>query len=511
MLTPEYLDGIAEPLQAIYSELETNIMADIARRIAKTNKITNMAAWQTIKLQEIGASQKYAQQQIARALNRSNREVKALFKEAGLKSLKTDAATQKAAIEAGALPADTIPITASAVVAQVLNSNAIRTLNTMKKLTGTIAVDASGKLNQYMDECQLMVQSGAFTEQQAIDSTVKKFAKDSISAFDYASGIHTSVEAAVRRACVTGVNQATGEVSLSNAAELGTDLVEVTSHADARPAHAAWQGGIYSISGTSTMYRKLSEATGYGTGPGLCGWNCRHSFYAFIEGVSEQLDKEPYNQKTYKAEQIQRKNERQIRNWKKQAATLEAGGVDNSKERAKVAYWQAKQREHINDTGLVRMYNREKAYNKTGTIKAGTSGIASKANKLYNTGSESENIKAYMRDKPIRDNIQSGKYPLTIDTGKQGKHVIGHNNYIDGRSYLTITENETQELVKRYAGTGYLERDRKGNFANKELITANHNIGVNINNITGEKTSTDRFYIHYSKNGVHIVPTLKGE
>lgn len=29
------------------------------------------------------------------------------------------------------------------------------------------------------------------------------------------------------------------------------------------------------------------------------------------------------------------------------------------------------------------------------------------------------------------------------------------------------------------------------------------NIGVDVNNITGEKTSTKVFKIHYSKNGVH--------
>ncbi len=35
MLTPEYLEGVAEPLQEIYSELQSAIQQDIARRIAK--------------------------------------------------------------------------------------------------------------------------------------------------------------------------------------------------------------------------------------------------------------------------------------------------------------------------------------------------------------------------------------------------------------------------------------------------------------------------------------------
>ena len=56
----------------------------------------------------------------------------------------------------------------------------------------------------------------------------------------------------------------------------------------------------------------------------------------------------------------------------------------------------------------------------------------------------------------------------------------------------------------------YIERDRKGIFANKEFIILDKKIGVSINPITFEKTSTNKFYIHYSKTGVHIVPTNKG-
>ena len=236
--------------------------------------------------------------------------------------MKTDIATQKAAIEEGKLPEGTIPLSASASFSQVINANAIRTNATLKKLTGTIAIDVNGKINKYMDMCQLMVQSGGFTQTAAVDVAVRRFSAEGIGYFEYVKKgnkterIYTSIEAAVRRACITGVNQATAEVSLDNAAELETDLVEVTSHADARPDHAEWQGKVYSISGSSNKYRKLSEATGYGTGPGLCGWNCRHSFYAYIEGVSEKVKPEKYDQELYENEQKQRHNERMIRYWK---------------------------------------------------------------------------------------------------------------------------------------------------------------------------------------------------
>ena len=361
MLTPEYLAGVAGPILEIYSELQAVIQGDIARRIAKADfAITETAKWQLYKLNEMGAGSAYIQTEIANALKLSDKQIKELFKAAGLKSFKTDQALQKAAFEAGVLPAGTVPLTASAAFAQVMNANAKRTMNTLKQLTGSMALDATGKINQYLDMAQLMVQSGAFTADKAVDDAIRKLAAEGVSYFDYATGARISVEAGVRRAVVTGVNQATAEVSLNNAAELETDLVEISSHADARPEHAAWQGGIYSLSGKHPRYRGLREATGYGKGAGLCGWNCRHSFYAYIEGVSERVPKEEYDPATYEAEQEQRYYERMIRSWKRRASTLEAGGVDNTKERRKVREWQARQRDHVAEYDLARQYAREK-------------------------------------------------------------------------------------------------------------------------------------------------------
>ena len=48
--------------------------------------------------------------------------------------------------------------------------------------------------------------------------------------------------------------------------------------------HAKWQGKIYSRSGNDPNYPDFKKSTGYGTGTGLCGWNCRHTFGPYIEG-----------------------------------------------------------------------------------------------------------------------------------------------------------------------------------------------------------------------------------
>ena len=115
-------------------------------------------------------------------------------------------------------------------------------------------------------------------------------------------------------------------------------------------------------------------STGYGTGPGLGGWNCRHSFFPFFPGISQnaydaETRKDLRNKKVtlagkeismYDATQIQRGIERKIRYWKRQAAGMDAAGLDASAENAQVATFQKQMRIFVSDTQLPRQAPRER-------------------------------------------------------------------------------------------------------------------------------------------------------
>lgn len=126
----------------------------------------------------------------------------------------------------------------------------------------------------------------------------------------------------------------------------------------------------------------------------------------------------------------------------------------------------------------------------------------------YNNGEQWKALRISYLDKKIQNKILSGAYNLTINPDKQGKHILGHVGYKDGRSYLLET-TDPQELVNKYAGTGTIQRNRKGIWNNHELIVQDEFIGVN-SSVDGTLPFTNRFYIHYSKTGTHIVPTVKG-
>lgn len=69
-------------------------------------------------------------------------------------------------------------------------------------------------------------------------------------------------------------------------------------------------------------YPDFIETTGYGTGEGLCGWNCRHSHQPWAKGLQNPWEDEnkinsEENKKVYEATQKQRYMERSIRKTKR--------------------------------------------------------------------------------------------------------------------------------------------------------------------------------------------------
>ena len=364
---------------------------------------------------------------------------------------------------------------------------------------------------------------------------------------------------------LTGVNQSTAELNIMYADEIGADLVEVTVHMGARPSYTVWQGGIYSRSGKNISYPSFIESTGYGTGDGLCGWNCRHSFHAYYEGSPrtyskeylENLDKDVYEYRdktynNYEACQKQRAYERAIREEKRYLAGLNAAYKETTDQALKI-YLRADM-----ESSAVRLKRTEanmkifcKATNRkvdnvrtqvyavkdaSGKIVGFDKSAAQRARQIairhhtdwlksigaenstlntlekyykgkYNNSEEYKRLKVKNKDVKLLDKIKH-EYNLSIHEGRQGKHIKGHNNYA-GKSYL-LEDIDPQALVDQYAGTGNILRTDSGKWIGKQFFTHNKPIGVYKDAETGMETITSYFSIEYSKEkGTHIVPRLK--
>lgn len=365
MLTFDQLDPYSFLIMDLYEEYMQSVINDIVRRLVKIGSITNTAAWQMQRLIESGKIYENAIKEIAKLTGKSEMELNKLFTEAGVKSLKFDDSIYR---RAGLQP---LSLNLSPAMSDVLAAGLRKTKGIMQNLTLTTAINARQNFINAADLAYMQVSSGTFSYDDAIRQAVKSVADKGLNTVEYTSGHIDQLDVAMRRTVLTGVAQTTGNLQIVRADELGQDLVQTSAHIGARPTHQEWQGKVFSRSGKKG-YPNFSS-TGYGTITGLCGVNCRHSFYPFFEGISENAYKESelkkYKQKTvkyngkdipiYDATQIQRNIERRIRYWKRQVSALEAGELEHVTESAKIKQWQLRARQFVKETGLQRQNVRE--------------------------------------------------------------------------------------------------------------------------------------------------------
>ena len=366
MLTARQLDDLPDPVLELFYEFEDTVIRDIARRLAGMDYATATAAWQAQKLSEAGMLYDDILRRLSVLTHKSEGELRRVFARAGVKALRFDDAVYR---KAGLNP---LPLNLSPNMAAVLAAGLRKTGGLMRNLTMTTAQAGQDAFIQAADLAYMQVSTGTLDYITAIRRGVKSVAAQGLAVIQF-SQRRDQLDVAMRRAVLTGVNQTVGRLQWARADEMGVDLVQTTAHAGARPAHQLWQGKIFSRSGTSTKYPNFITETGYGTGPGLMGWGCRHNFYAFFEGISQNAYNDAtlkeYENRTvrykgqemsfYEATQLQRGYERSIRRAKREQMAVEEAGFTSTQEAARVKELQSQLREFIRQTGLQRQRERE--------------------------------------------------------------------------------------------------------------------------------------------------------
>jgi len=347
MLKPEYLAALPAALVKLWQAVSDDILKDVARRVGKMDGLTGTAEYQLWRYEQTRAVRGDTVKTLAKYTDKSNAEIKRLLQKAGTATLAGDDALYAAAGKS--LPA----VNDTPALLNLLNAGYAQTAGEWRNLTATTAATVTGEFEAACDKVWLQVSSGAFDYNTAIRRTVSGLAAG-MPEITYPTGHKDRLEVAARRCALTGVNQTAGKLQIERASEAGWEFFEVTAHAGARPSHAVWQGKVYHRGGRVTIdgvvYEDFAKSTGYGTGAGLCGWNCRHSFSPFWPGISERtwtderlaaLDEKSveYNGKMYseyEISQMQRALERKVRNAKRQYLAQTAAGQDASTEAVKL-------------------------------------------------------------------------------------------------------------------------------------------------------------------------------
>ena len=382
-----------------------------------------------------------------------------------------------------------------------------------------------------IEEATAKVVTGLATSDKAISDTVMKWAQKGFYGFTDSQGKHWKADTYARQVIKSTAWRVYREVRMAPAEELGIDTYYYSKKATAREMCAPLQHQIVTtgVARTEKGERILALSDyGYGSAGGCLGINCYHEITPFVVGANYKPDL-PDNLKDLTPEQAienanaqakQRALERSIRQSKEFLHVAEKLGDTEliDKYKNKVRIQQGAMRDYLRQHPFLhRDYAREKYYDDPYTKAKKEIKVRKELDKLEKHRAEQKE----MREK-FNSVVKSGIIKTEINNEHFENHVRGtkgYDKYLQKNlekgapppSYLTITKEECQALVDRYAGTGQFKYNPKSNKM-QEIISQNKPIGTYIDPRTGEviENATD-FRIHYSKTGSHIVPTIKGK
>lgn len=363
MLPEEVLEQLGDRGAALFQAFEQDLIADIARRIKKTGRYTETAELQAQAMMAEGVSPAEILKEVMRILQADDEYQKEVaqntlewkkYVKAEIQAMREKAKEEGDDIIANAgdmsfnydlsmWEQNGEKLTKDSAINRMISEMSKDTAGTFKNLTKSMGfkgaysfVTLQNAYIRYLDKAVVKMATGTFSYDRAVEDAVREMAHSGLRSVDYASGRTYQLDTAARMCVRTSCHQLSAKMSMHNCEKMGTDLVEVTAHWGARPEHAVWQGKIYSRSGKNKKYPPFSECH-YGAVDGLCGVNCRHTFYPFFEGISEptKWDEEPepkeYNGKTYTyydMTQKQRQMERKVRETKREIEAKRAIGGD---------------------------------------------------------------------------------------------------------------------------------------------------------------------------------------
>lgn len=348
----------------VYLSIEAEIFENIAKYFQKpkTNIEEDVTAWQIEALSMLG---KLSQENLIIVAKKSGVALDTLIELlelAGYSAVSEIDTDLQTALMAGQL-IQPVSATASTALTAILNTYAQQAKDLLNLVNTTMLAQSKQIYTTIINNTVGKVLAGVSTPQKALAETAAEWAKHGIPALIDKAGKKWSVEGYVNTVIRSTTNNVANDMQLERFKEYGVDLIEVSSHIDARPKCRICQGKIYSLSGKSKKYPAWSTST-YGEPDGLLGINCRHKIYAYIEGKSRKTY-DPYPEyqvdKAYKESQQQRKFERNIRNAKKELKMYEALGDEQQikSAKAKVRKRQVQMRHFIEESGRTRRYNRE--------------------------------------------------------------------------------------------------------------------------------------------------------
>ncbi|MFD1411509.1 phage minor capsid protein [Lapidilactobacillus gannanensis] len=497
--SPHQLDLATSQIQDVYQALEQEIFEMFCDRL-KSKGLTedNVLQWQTQKLGELHLVNSETIKLVSKATGIARPLIAKLFNDLGVQVYE-DSVNRIKQDKGSASSTNVIDAVMSGYVKQIfldLDNNVNQTLITTNFGEHTPVTDT---YQQIIKETTGKVIAGLKTPDKVLAETVYKW-RDAglLSGFTDKGGHHWTIDSYARTVIGTTASRAFQAARDQAAEDNNIDTFVMSSHPASRPACAPIQGKLVTTQpngfyAADEWFEPLDNH-GYGSPGGTFGINCRHIKWPYIPGVNSN------NQPQYDAamaikngniQQKQRGLERDVRRYKnmQQLATDLEDDIGVKKYSQLVRGRQAALRQLVNQNGfLARDYSRERSFGyssrETSIIKKRSSVNEQMFNRhIVNTHEYVDHWKN-LYNKAVKRAAKSGK-----DTS-----LVKHYS----PSELFITEKKASELVSQYGILDLTTRTRS--------FEHTSNIGIYVDEKTGERLPTRFGLIVYRKNGFHIRP-----
>lgn len=311
---------LPDNLRTIFDQLEYDTTQTILAHLRDVGRFTASDLHRLEQLQRMGRNQVLINRKIARALERSEKEVFRLYQKSAKEYYNSNEIIyQKTGTH-------WIPYDENFVMQQFVEAVAVQTTSQFRNITGSLGfVDQYGKpmtmqnyYQQVLDYSISSVMSGTTDYNSAIRRSVRELSDSGMQWVDYESGWRNRARVAADRALFTGMAQVRERINYEAGQAFGADGMEISWHSGFRPTHNF--GGLQFT--MAEYLAKIAER--------LRDYNCRHRAFPIVIGISEpsippqefarlnrqeQIEKvwrgKPYNR--YDQEQRQRRFESDIR------------------------------------------------------------------------------------------------------------------------------------------------------------------------------------------------------
>lgn len=489
MLSDEQIDVLSEALMPYFDELEQWVIQDVARRLDETLTYSGTIENELAAMKKLGYSPAKLRREIMKFLGSDKELRKLIAKQTAEYRHEYAEMMKKINLDAAKAGADMVYSASDIANVQdrkiwneagkkLRNGDFLHDINdffsnrieddllNLTKTTGFKSgmsyIEARNAYTHSLNNSILRMASGVSTIDREVTDTIRELSKSGLRSVSFGNNRSQHMESAVRTSLRTAYSQLSGAVMDKNIKQTKETLVYVSQHWGARNKgigvenHEQWQGKVYKLDNREypeeekrigQKITSLVESTGYDADTstvvdprGLHGYNCRHSHYAWFEGVSvkpeykpepepKEIDGKVYDY--YAMTQKMRRMERDIRAMRKEQIALKELGMDTDRQqelKKKISQSMNAYREFCDKCDIPPKYER------TRVEKAGTDIKKTQAYKEY------EKMEKEVQEK--EENTPNEK--ISIDNSKEPRY----NRTVE---QLEMVANEIRDNIFEYS------------------------------------------------------------